>query len=311
MGDFMKKFVAGTAAVLTLAGVAGTVAPALSGVTADAASKKTLTVGFVPSNQADTMEARAKPLAKLLSKELGGRKVKVVVSTDYNSIVEALGSGTLDVGFLPPDAYVQAHKEYKAKLLLQTQRYGVNKEDGSPTKKLVNWYKSEILVHADSDIKDVADLKGKTIAVQDVSSSSGYIFPAYYLNSKGVNITKDATLQTVKGHDQGVLAVVSKQDDAAFVFQDARNLVKKDNPSVFKDTKVLALSMKIPNDTVTARADLDKATRTKVTNGLIKIAKTKKGHDLVKNLYSIEGFAKGKDSNFNVVRKAADWAKAQ
>lgn len=52
---------------------------------------KELTVQFVPSQNADKLEAKAKPLEKLLSKELD-IPVKVSVSTNYNTIVEAMKS---------------------------------------------------------------------------------------------------------------------------------------------------------------------------------------------------------------------------
>lgn len=64
------------------------------------------------------MSARVKPLAKLLEQQLH-IPVTVTVSTNYNTIVEAMGSKKVDVGFLPPDAYVQAHKQYGVKVLLQ------------------------------------------------------------------------------------------------------------------------------------------------------------------------------------------------
>lgn len=300
----MKKFVAGAAVALTLASTAAAGFGAFNTTAEAAKAKKTLTVGFVPSSQADKIEALAKPLEKLLSKELD-RPVKVTVSTDYNSIVEALGSDQLDIGFLPPTAYVEAHKQYGAKVLLQTTRYGVNKEDGTPTDKLVGWYKSEIIVRKDSGINSIDDLKGKTIAVQDTTSSAGYQFPMYYLESKGFDATKDSKLITVKGHDQGALAVENKQADAAFIFQDARNIVKKDTPTIFKDTKIIALTQKIPNDTVTARKGLSKKLQSQVQNALIKIAKTKKGHDIVYSIYSVEGFTKSKNSNFAIVREVA------
>ncbi len=38
--------------------------------------------------------------------------------------------------------------------------------------------------------------------------------------------------------------------DAAAVFNDARNTVKKDQPNVFKDTRILKLTQAIPNDTI-------------------------------------------------------------
>ena len=52
---------------------------------------KELTVQFVPSQNADKLEAKAKPLEKLLSDKLG-IPVKVSVSTNYNTIVEAMKS---------------------------------------------------------------------------------------------------------------------------------------------------------------------------------------------------------------------------
>ena len=52
----------------------------------DTYTPKELTVQFVPSSNATTIEAKAKPLEGLLKKELG-IPVKVSVSTDYNTIV--------------------------------------------------------------------------------------------------------------------------------------------------------------------------------------------------------------------------------
>lgn len=65
---------------------------------------KTLTVQFVPSQNAGTLEAKAKPLEKLLGDKLG-IPVKVSVSTDYNTIIEAMASKKVDIGFLPPTAH--------------------------------------------------------------------------------------------------------------------------------------------------------------------------------------------------------------
>ena len=94
-----------------------------------------LTVQFVPSQNADTLEAKAKPLEKLLGDKLG-IPVKVSVSTDYNTIIEAMASNKVDVGFLPPTAYVLAKEKGAAQVILQAQRFGVNDETGAPTE---NW----------------------------------------------------------------------------------------------------------------------------------------------------------------------------
>lgn len=263
---------------------------------------KELTVQFVPSQNAGTLEAKAKPLEKLLSKELG-IPVKVSVSTNYNTIVEAMKSKKVDVGFLPPTAYTLAHDQKAADLLLQAQRFGV-KEDGSASKELVDSYKSEILVKKDSKIKSLKDLKGKKIALQDVTSTAGYTFPLAMLkNEAGINATKDMKIVNVKGHDQAVISLLNGDVDAAAVFNDARNTVKKDQPNVFKDTRILKLTQAIPNDTISVRPDMDKDFQKKLKKAFIDIAKSKEGHKIISEVYSHEGYTETKDSNFDIVRE--------
>ena len=268
----------------------------------DGYKPKELTVQFVPSQNADKLEAKAKPLEKLLSDKLGS-PVKVSVSTNYNTIVEAMKSKKVDVGFLPPTAYTLAHDQKAADLLLQAQRFGVN-DDGSPNKKLVDDYKSEILVKKDSKIKSLKDLKGKKIALQDVTSTAGYTFPIATLKKEtGINATKDMKIVNVKGHDQAVISLLNGDVDAAAVFQDARTIVKKDQPNVFKDTKILKLTEPIPNDTISVRPDMDKKFQEKLKKAFKEIAKSKKGHKIISEVYSHEGYTDTKDSNFDIVRK--------
>lgn len=264
---------------------------------------KELKVQFVPSSQADTMEAKAKPLEKLLSKQLG-IPVKVSVSTDYNTIVEAMGSKQVDVGFLPPDAYVMAHKQNGTKVLLQAQRYKIVQPGGKNGEQLVDKYRSMIVVKKGSDIKSIKDLKGKKIAVQDTTSASGFIFPAVELLKKGINVNKDGikTVQ-VKGHDQGVMSVLNGDTDAAFVFEDARNIVKKDVPNIMDEVEPLYFTKPIPNDTISVRKDMSAKWQKKIQDAFIKIAKTKKGHKIVSEIYSHEGYTKSKDSNFDLMRQ--------
>src|SRR5699024_4187054 len=185
-----------------------------------------LSVQFVPSQNADTLEAKAKPLEELLSNELD-IPVKVSVSTDYNTIIEAMDSEQVDVGFLPPTAYVLAKEQSAADVILQAQRYGVN-DDGSDTDELVDSYKSIFIVREDSDIQSVEDLKGKKIGYQNVTSSAGFVWPAATLMDVCIHPLNDVESVTLKGHDQAVISLLNGDIDAAVTFQDARNIVKED-----------------------------------------------------------------------------------
>ncbi|ACT01452.1 phosphate/phosphite/phosphonate ABC transporter substrate-binding protein [Paenibacillus sp. JDR-2] len=269
-----------------------------------------LTVQFVPSQNADTLEAKAKPLEKLLSDKLG-IPVKVSVSTDYNTIIEAMASKKVDVGFLPPTAYVLAKEKGAAEVMLQAQRFGVDDATGAPTTELVDSYKSMIIVKKDSPIKTVADLKGKKIAYQNVTSSAGFVWPAAALMDAGLDPLKDVQPVTVKGHDQGVLAVLNGDVDAAAIFQDARTLVSKDYPKVFEDTRVLTFTEPIPNDTISVRSDMNADWFAKIQQAFIDIGTDPEGHQIIFDVYSHQGYVKSDDSVFDIVRQYNEKVKTE
>lgn len=263
---------------------------------------KSLTIQFVPSQAATKLQARAKPLEKMLSKRLG-IPVHVSMSTDYNTVVEAMKSKKVDVGFLPPDGYVLAHKQGAADLLLQAERYGVKQPGGKATNQLVKSYRAEILVKKGSKIKNWKDLKGKSISVQNPTSTAGYVFPVAELKQKGLDVTKDCKLVTVTGHDQAVLNVLNGDTDAAFVFEDARNIVKKDNPKIMSQVVPIYFTKPIPNDTISVIPSMSKSFRKKLAKAFIAVGKSKEGKKVIESVYSHEGYAYAKDSDFNVIRK--------
>ncbi|WP_040983005.1 phosphate/phosphite/phosphonate ABC transporter substrate-binding protein [Oceanobacillus jeddahense] len=264
-----------------------------------------LTVQFVPSQNAETLEARAKPLEDLLENELD-IDVTVSVSTNYNTVVESLASEQIDVGFLPPNAYVQAHDEYEAAdVLLQSQRYGVN-EDGSNTDELVDSYYAMFITRSDSDIESIADLEGTTIAFQDITSSAGYVWPAAALLDEGIDPLSDVNPLVLQGHDAAVTAVLNGEADAAAIFQDARNVVVNDFPDVFEDTKVVAYTEPIPNDTISVQTNMDEEWKEKIQQAFINVGESEEGREIVRDIYTHEGYVESEDSNFDIVREYSE-----
>ena len=268
----------------------------------DTGTPKSLNVQFVPSQAATKLESRAKPLEKMLSDRLG-IPVHVSMSTDYNTVVEAMKSKKVDVGFLPPNGYILAHKQGAADVLLQAQRYGVNQPGGRPTKELVNFYRAEIVAKKNSKIKSWKDLKGKSISIQSPTSSAGYVFPIAELKEKGLDVRKSCKLVTVTGQDQAVLNVLNGDTDAAFVFEDARTIVKDDNPKIMSQVVPIYFTKPIPNDTISVVPSMSESFRKKLAKAFIAIGKSKKGKKVIESIYTHEGYVHTKDSDFNVVRK--------
>lgn len=163
----------------------------------------------------------------------------------------------------------------------------------------------------DSGIDSVADLKGKKIAFQDVTSSAGYVWPAATLMDNDLDPIKDVQGTTVKGHDQAIISLLNGDVDAAAVFQDARNIVKADYPTVFEDTKVVSFTEEIPNDTVSVRSDMTDDWKKKLQDAFIAIGKSDEGHEIIRDIYTHEGYVVSDDSNFDVVREYAEKVKTE
>lgn len=222
-----------------------------------------------------------------------------------------MDSKKVDVGFLPPTAYVLAKDKGAAEVMLQAQRYGVEDETGQPTDELVDFYKSIFVVKKDSGIESIEDLKGKKIAFQDVTSSAGYVWPAASLMDAGLDPLEDVEGITVKGHDQGIISVLNGDVDAAVVFQDARNTVAGDYPEVFDETEIIEFTEGIPNDTVAVRSDMDQEWIDKITEAFIDIGKDEEGHEIIKEIYTHEGYVESEDSNFDIVRDYTEKVKTE
>lgn len=269
----------------------------------EAYTPKSLTVGFIPSQNAQILNAKVKPLQQLLSDELEV-PVKVHIATNYNTMIEGLKSKKIDIAFISPVSYTLAHDAHAADVLLKSKGYLVDNK-GNQTHHLVDYYRSQIVVRKDSNINHLKDLKDKKIALQDVESTSGYIYPLATLMEKGIK-KSDIQIQQVKGHNQGLIALLNHDVEAVATYQDARADLKKDDPDIYQETKVIYRTKKIPNDTISVRNDMSNKWKNKISQAFINISHTKKGKQIISDIYGHQGYEKAKDSDFDTVRKYRD-----
>ena len=208
-----------------------------------APAEEKIIVAFVPSIESQTIIYQLDKFEEELAKGIG-MKVKAEVMPSYMACVEAMGTGQIDVAFLPPMAYVLGHKRYGLEVLLKVERHG----------KTV--YRGEIIVRKDSGIETIDDLKGKTFAFVESSSASGHLYAKALLLKHGIVVgeERDTVLFTLS-HPSVVLAVVQGKVDAGACFDDARVQAQDIAPDVMELTKVLAYTDDIPADTVSVRDD--------------------------------------------------------
>ena len=119
---------------------------------------KELTVQFVPTNT-ETADATTAEFSAYMT-ELMGIPVKMTVATSYNAIVEAMESGTVDVGIMPPATYAQAREMGVAKAILSTTLNDYDENEQLMPGVPVGSFKAEVLVRADSGITGYEGLAG-------------------------------------------------------------------------------------------------------------------------------------------------------
>ncbi len=249
---------------------------------ADSSEETTsLTVQFVPTNNDGSMDAKVKPFEEYLSNALGC-EVTVTMATDYSTIVEAMASGKVDIGIMPPAAYVQARSQGAAKAILSSSLTDYDENEQPISGSTANSFKGEVLVRADSDMTGLADLKGKTIATLSASSASGYIYPVAEMKDLGIDPTTDCTIVTVNDIPSEITAVLNGQADAAFVFEGARYVFssKFENNDLFADLKVLYLTEgDIPNDAIAVLPTMSEEMQEKVKEVFLNMANDEDGKE--------------------------------
>ena len=246
---------------------------------------------FVPSGDAQVIVKGGQELAKLLQKETG-LHFKTSVATSYAAVIEAMGAGKVDIGWLATFSYVLAKNKYDVELLLVVQRFG------SP------FYRGQIMVRADSGINSLDNLQGKRFAFVDPASTSGHLYPKTLLLSKGLDPKTFFSKTIFAGsHNAVVLSIYKGEVDGGAAYDGSRAAVAKSYPDVFKKIKVLAYTKEIPNDTVSVRKELPEGLKVELRNGLKKISRSPKGSKVLKRLYGISGLM-DLDGLFDPVREA-------
>jgi phosphonate transport system substrate-binding protein len=287
----MKRLFVTLGAALLIAGLFGT-----SQAQGDVPDR--LVLGMVPSREADVIVDSLGPIADLLSQALL-IPVDTFVSTNFVGLVEAVGTGRVDIGLFGPAALVQAMDVHGAEVILASVRRG------STT------YRAQFNVRCDSGITEFEQLRGGTIAFVDPGSASGYQFPFVTLKeTHGIDPDAEMTSIFAGSHDAAALAVYLGDVDVAVTFggspgSDGRETIEADFPDVKDVVCILGFSDDIPNDGAVVRRGLDPELVEQITQAMIDLAATEEGQALTQALFNVTDFARIDASAYDIVREVS------
>ena len=240
-------------------------APALTPASARAqgvpdwrAQNRELRLGISSAENERDAIARQQPFQDYIQRKLGV-PLRVFRATDYAGVVEALRSGQIEFARIGPANYALAHRLMGDRIA----PFGRDIDDQGGT-----GFFSVIFVKADSPVRRMEDLRGKTFAFADPNSTSGFAFPAFFLRRGGFDPATFFSRTGFSGsHEQSVIAVLNGTYDAAATFWSnptRGNIQRMEEKGMIQPgvTRIVWTSPQIPNSPWVMRMDLPEALRT-------------------------------------------------
>ncbi|MEQ4565216.1 phosphate/phosphite/phosphonate ABC transporter substrate-binding protein [Paenarthrobacter sp. CAP02] len=246
-----------TALALTACGGSAQSSPAATSATCPNGGIK---FGIEPYEDPAKLKPAYDVLAAALSKKLEC-PVSVQVVEDYAAEVLAMRNGKLDLGQFGPLGYVFADAKAGAEPLVSFGTAG----------KELSTYTAGIWVPKDSPIQAIGDLKGKSLALGSVGSTSGDVLPRFGLREAGI-ADADLKMDYAGGHPEALLALTNGKVDAAEI--NSQTLATAVAAGTFAPDKYRQVwtSHPIPNDPITVRGDADPAFKAAVKDAFLSLA---------------------------------------
>jgi len=219
----------------------------------DGSKAHPLRVMMIPTDGgAADIVADYKPVFDAITRKFGIH-FEVRSGESYSAVVRGLCAGQAEIAWLGAVTFGAAKKMCGAKLL------AVDVKHGNAT------YYSGIFTKRHHGVKNLNDLRGKSLAVGSPSSTSSFNFPIAMIINAHVDPVKDIKKVIITGSHSNSIAALreGRVDAAAASFNSWEKAVKKGviDPKKFK---VLAKSQPIPNPPMTMSKDLSRRLQAKL-----------------------------------------------
>ena len=233
--------------------------------TADAdCNQHSLRLAVIPKKNMVELMQEYQPLLQRLQ-QVVGMPVDIVAASSYESVVDAIVSGGVDIAWLGPASYVLAHG--RAPGIEPFASLTISEGYFTPAG---HHYQALLLVKGDG-AQHLDGLVGKRLALSDPASTSGSVVPkAEFSAQVGMPVTRyfGSTVYT-GSHDKSLEALLQGKVDAAFV-SSVQTDAYLNSGKIQRDTlRVLWRSAPIYYDPFVFRAGLCAAVKEQVRTAML------------------------------------------
>jgi phosphonate transport system substrate-binding protein len=205
---------------------------------ANAKESVALRISVQPTYSKAAQEQIIAPLDAHLEEVLG-QKVDFLIAKDYKDSVDMLTDGRANAAYFGVVSYLEAlERGVKVQpLVAPIDKYTIRP-----------WYRSCIVVKANSPIKTLADLKSKRVAFVNRFSTSGYFMPLMALKQLQIDPDRDFTKVLFGGTHEQTQALLTKNEvDAIATNLASYNKWKQQGKLTSQNSRLLWQSQPVPH----------------------------------------------------------------
>lgn len=256
------------------------------------AADNVLRVSAIPDEAPTELQRKFAPLGKYLEAQTG-MKVVFTPVTDYATVVESLATRKLDLAWLGGFTFVQARIRTNGTAIPIVQR----EEDARFTSRFIT---------ANPQVKELADLKGKSFAFGAPSSTSGSLMPRFFLQQAGLNPEKDFRNVAFSGaHDATVAFVAAGRAEAGVLNASVWDKLVEEKKVDTSKVRVFATTPPYFDYNWTVRGDLDPALVKKLTQAFLQLDPANPEHKAILGLQRASKFIPTEAKNYVGIEDAA------
>lgn len=254
---------------------------------------KVLKMGLIPADDAQEMLRNYEPIKEYLSEKLG-IPVEIQVTSDYTAAIEAMRAKHIDMAWFGPFSYIIAANVAGAEAIVN----GVKESTGSAT------YKSIIITNVNSGIETLEDLKGKSFAFVDPTSTSGNLIPRKMLIENGIDPDNDFSVSYYAGtHNAVQYAIANGKVDAGASSDNVYQRMVEAGEISADVNKIIYESEPIPGSPIVVRGDLPAELKQKIQQALLDM--DQQTIHAVGGWGGITSYQKVSDSDYDIIRETA------
>ncbi len=244
----------------------------------------TLKVALLPDENAATIIKKNKALQDYLEKKLD-KKVQLIVTTDYSSMIEAMRHGRLDLAYFGPLSYVLAKQKS------DIEPFAAVKQKGKTT------YQAVLIANTSAGINKIGDIAGRDVAFGDKASTSSHLIPKSMLAEKNLYAGKNYKEHFVGAHDAVAMSVQNGHAQAGGLSKPIYETLVQRGMIKPQKVKVIATSKPFPQYPWTMRSDLNPQLKEKIRMAFLQV-----NDPAVLKPFKAEGFGTITDKDYDVVR---------